>query len=309
LAAGRSYDRCGVPDNQTDYPLDQPTYYRALRDKGYRVAGVGKFDLHKATLDWNLDGSRLIQEWGFTEGIDSEGKPDGSRSFVQNGGPKGPHNPMDVTASMRQRWAEVPFPLPHKNDKVDREGLLRNRQNYGAMIENIDRQVVRFVDQVEEQGESEDTMIVYASDHGEMLGDHNRWGKTMWYDASAGVPLIVAGPGTQRGVVSTALVSLQDLTATFLDYAQAPALPGMEAISLRPLLEGTQTEHREYVVSGYGDWRMVFDGRFKLVDRTGQAPLLYDVQMDPWEDTDVAGQEPDIVARLQMAMVKNVTGR
>ena len=65
---------------------------------------------------------------------------------MQNGGPKGPHNPMDVTASMRQRWAEVPFPLPHKNDEVDRKGLLRNRQNYGAMIENIDRQVGRFVD-------------------------------------------------------------------------------------------------------------------------------------------------------------------
>src|SRR3712207_7607524 len=57
-----------------DYPLDQPTYYQALRAAGYRVAGVGKFDLHKATLDWGLDGSRLIAEWGFTEGIDNEGK-------------------------------------------------------------------------------------------------------------------------------------------------------------------------------------------------------------------------------------------
>ena len=76
LAAGREYDRCGVPNNKFDYPLSQPTYYQALRDAGYRVAGVGKFDLHKATLDWGLDGSRLIREWGFTEGIDNEGKMD-----------------------------------------------------------------------------------------------------------------------------------------------------------------------------------------------------------------------------------------
>ena len=82
LASGREYDRCGVPGNGADYPLQQPTYYQALRDGGYRVAGVGKFDLHKATLDWGLDGSRLLREWGFTEGIDNEGKLDAIASYT-----------------------------------------------------------------------------------------------------------------------------------------------------------------------------------------------------------------------------------
>lgn len=91
LASGRSYDRCGVANNTQDYPLGQPTYYQALRDAGYRVAGVGKFDLHKATLDWNLDGSRLLHEWGFTEGIDNEGKNDGKASYRVAGRPKGPY--------------------------------------------------------------------------------------------------------------------------------------------------------------------------------------------------------------------------
>ncbi|MBM4044798.1 MAG: hypothetical protein FJ279_06780 [Planctomycetes bacterium] len=92
LASGRTYDRCGVASNGQDYPLDQPTYYQALRAAGYRVAGVGKFDLHKPTLDWNLNGSRLLPEWGFTEGIDNEGKFDGSQSYRANGRqPKGPY--------------------------------------------------------------------------------------------------------------------------------------------------------------------------------------------------------------------------
>ena len=96
VASGRHYDHCGVRNNGQDYPLDQPTYYQALRDAGYRVAGVGKFDLHKntsdpANLDWHLDGSRLIEEWGFTEGIDNEGKMDGSMSYSAAGGPKGPY--------------------------------------------------------------------------------------------------------------------------------------------------------------------------------------------------------------------------
>jgi arylsulfatase len=374
LASGLGYERCGVLNNGQDYPLDLPTHYQALRDAGYRVAGVGKFDLHKATCDWNLDGSRLLREWGFTEGIDNEGKLDGSNSYRANGGPMGPylaflherglaeryvqehrerhehldaytttlpddaycdnwvaenglrflrefpqgqpwhlvinftgpHSPMDVTESMRERWEEVPFPPPHDNAHPDREGLLRNHQNYAAMIENIDRHVGRFLELVEARGELANTLIVYSSDHGEMLGDHGRWGKTVWYHPSVGIPLIVAGPGVARGQVSEALVSLHDLCPTFLDYAGAKVLPHLregvrregDARSLRALLEGRVGEHREQVYSGLNDWRMVFDGRFKLVTRTGQAPLLYDLQEDPQEDRDLASQEPGIVPRL-----------
>ena len=367
LASGRGYDRCRVPNNRHDYPLDQPTYYQALRDRGYRVAGVGKFDLHKATLDWNLDGSRLLDEWGFTEGIDNEGKMDGSTSFRQSRGPRGPylaflqqrdlaeiyvnehsdrkqhmgayttalpedaycdnwlsergleflrgfpkdqpwhlvvnftgpHNPMDVTESMRARWADVAFPPPHDNDCEDREGLLRNRQNYAAMIENIDRHVGRFMDLVAERGELGDTIFVYASDHGEMLGDHNRWGKSTWYTPSAGVPLILSGPGIRQDAVSDALVSLHDLTATFIEYSSASPMPDMDAISLRPLLEGRPAQHRRYVITGLNDWHMLFDGRHKLIVRADHEPILYDIESDPMEDLNVAEQHPETVASLQ----------
>ncbi len=96
LAAGRDYDRCGVVDNNQNYPLDQPTYYQRLRDVGYQVLGVGKFDLHKdisdpENLNWYLDGSRLLDDWGFTGGIDNEGKLDGSTSYRLFGKPRGPY--------------------------------------------------------------------------------------------------------------------------------------------------------------------------------------------------------------------------
>lgn len=373
LASGRRYDRCGVVGNHQDYPLDQPTYYRALREAGYRVAGVGKFDLHKATLDWNLDGSRLIREWGFTEGIDNEGKFDGSDSYQRNGhrpkGPylafladrglaesyiqehapeflnsrlsayttclpddaycdnwvaengltflrgfpkgrpwhlvvnfTGPHDPMDVTEAMRARWAGVDLPVPHHNDHSDREGVRRRRQNYAAMIENIDRQAGRFIDLVRERGEMDDTLIVYASDHGEMLGDHGRWGKNTWHHPSVGVPLIASGPGVQRGLVTDALVSLHDLAATFLDCAHAGPLPEMDALTLRPLLEGRTDAHRSHVLSGLDGWRMAFDGRWKLVVGAEDAPLLFDLERDPHEDTNVAEAHPDVVDRLGRAL-------
>ena len=85
LAAGKRYHRCRVPDNGHDYPPDQPTYYQRLRDAGYQVCGVGKFDLHKATMDWGLDGTRSIADWGFTAGIDNEGKYDGVRLTTRCG--------------------------------------------------------------------------------------------------------------------------------------------------------------------------------------------------------------------------------
>jgi arylsulfatase A-like enzyme len=373
LASGRCYDRCGVVNNDQDLPLSQPTYYRALRDAGYRVAGVGKFDLHKATLDWGLDGSHLLEEWGFTGGIDNEGKIDGSRSYTGGGnrpqGPylqflhergladdyvaehdrerrracsdayvtglpddaycdnwlsenglrflrefpadspwhlvvnfTGPHNPMEVTASMRARWESVRLPPPHNNDHPDPRGVLRARQNYAAMIENIDRQVGRFVDAVRERGELDRTLIVYASDHGEMLGDHGLWGKSTWRDPACRVPLIVSGPGVARGAVSDALVSLQDLAATFIEICRVEQLPGMDARSLVGILAGRTDRHRDAVVCGLNDWRMAFDGRYKLVLDGAAAVLLFDLVEDPFEDRDVAARHPEAVDGLAAAI-------
>jgi arylsulfatase A-like enzyme len=368
LASGMDYDHCGVEGNQVDYPLAQPTYYAALRRQGYHVAGVGKFDLHKATCDWGLDGSRLLTDWGFSEGIDNEGKLDAVRSGAER--PKGPymaylhrrgladihvrdlnarksyadtyptplpedaycdtwvaenglrllrdfpadqpwhlvvnftgpHNPMDVTSAMQQRWQDVDFPPPHANEQFDAKTHRQIRRNYAAMIENIDRHVGRFLRAVEARGEMERTLIVFSSDHGEMLGDHNLWGKKSYYQPSVGVPLVVSGPGVQGGVVSTALVLLHDLAATFLDVAGADPLPNMEARSLLPLLAGEQETHRPVITSALENWRMVFDGRYKLVLFDTGLTLLFDRWEDPYEDTNLAEHLPGEVERLRLSL-------
>jgi arylsulfatase A-like enzyme len=69
--------------------------------------------------------------------------------------------------------------------------------------------------------------------------------------------------------------------------------------SLRDLLEGWTDRHREVVVSGLGDWRMIVDGRYKLVVASGNPPLLYDLQEDPHEFTNVAEAHPEVVRRLR----------
>jgi choline-sulfatase len=212
----------------------------------------------------------------------------------------GPHDPMDVTASMRARWSDVDFPPPHDAaGDLDRATHTAIRQNYAAMIENIDRHVASFLEAVEARGELDQTLVVYASDHGEMLGDHGRWGKKTFYQPSAGVPLIVAGPDVRDNHVSDALVSLHDLAPTFLDWADAAPLPEADAQSLRPVLEGRADTHREIVLSALYDGRMGFDGRYKLVEQAEASPRLFDLQNAPHEDRSIAADAPSVVERLQ----------
>jgi arylsulfatase len=81
LASGLRYDKTGVKGNMHNYPLDRLTFYSVLKENGYRVGGVGKFDLHKPTHWWGLDG--WIDELGtlgFTDAVDNAGKIDAVNS-------------------------------------------------------------------------------------------------------------------------------------------------------------------------------------------------------------------------------------
>ncbi|MCP4376779.1 MAG: hypothetical protein GY794_11465 [bacterium] len=118
----------------------------------------------------------------------------------------------------------------------------------------------------------------------------------------------MAGPDIRQNTVSHALVSLHDLAATFVDYAKALPMPETDALSLRALLSGQTDTHREHVLVGLdndlGKWRMVFDGHYKLVSSPDQAPLLFDLEADPFEDANIAERHPEVVARLQALLKK-----
>ena len=170
------------------------------------------------------------------------------------------------------------------------------------MIENIDRLCGELIDIVEGRGELDNTLIIYSADHGEMLGDFDRFGKTTWRYGSAHVPLIIAGPGIQQGVESAALVDLTDVAATILESAGCPDLPEMNGRSLRNLLEGHVDKHRDLVHSAYRNWKMVYDGRYKVVSGeqgdNREGLLLFDLSNDPHEEHDIAAEHPEVVERL-----------
>jgi arylsulfatase A-like enzyme len=211
----------------------------------------------------------------------------------------GPHDPMDVTRRMEQTTRGRRYPEPHRNTQHPPAKHQEIRQNYAAMIENLDRWTGRFLDEVKRRGELDNTLIVYSSDHGEMLGDHNLWGKSLPHEASIRVPLIMAGPRVKRAE-SRAMVYVHDLAATFLDYAGVSVPQEMDSRSLRPLLEGKTRTHRDYQRTGLNKWRTVFDGRWKLVEGYGESgPRLYDLAADPTEDNNLAARETAVLERLR----------
>ncbi len=137
-------------------------------------------------------------------------------------------------AEIRKAYSRIP---PQTDDQL-RE-IIAN--TYGQ-IALIDHHVGRILEALDAQGLTENTIVVYISDHGDWLGDHGLILKgPMHYRGLLEVPLIVAGPGVPQGKTVRDPVSTLDLYATFCDYAQAEPLLSQHGQSLRPLIEDDAT--------------------------------------------------------------------
>lgn len=177
---------------------------------------------------------------------------------------------------------------------VTREHQRRTRTAYYGLCTFLDRQLGRVLRALEDSDHADNTIIVYTSDHGEQLGEHGLWWKSTFYDASAGVPLIMAGPGipsTKRPVRQN--VGLVDLPPTLLDLVGANPIPGASGRSFRCLIENRPQNWRDEVFAeNYGGTgeptaqRMIRRGPWKLNYYHGMRPQLFNLDEDPneWND-------------------------
>jgi arylsulfatase len=211
-----------------------------------------------------------------------------------------PHPPFDAPASWLEGWDGVEFPQTHRpGGKMTREDHLAVRRNYAAMIECVDYWCGQMMAEVERRGELDNTLIVLSADHGEMLGDFNSWGKSSMRWPSVGVPMIISGPGVKRpGRSSDALVELTDLSATFLEFVAITVPDGWDSLSLLPILRDETETHREFQVSMLNQKRMIADRQYKLILGEGKELMLFDTLADPWEDRNLAQEQPEQVERL-----------
>lgn len=201
----------------------------------------------------------------------------------------GPHDPYDPPAKQLARYAGVTFPpaiLP-TDDPPEYRNVAKDRLHYAACCSNIDDWVGRILAAVEARGERENTIVVFSSDHGEMLGDHGRWTKTVPYEASIRVPLIVSGPGVASGAATAVPIELIDISATLLELAGLPVPNEWDARSFQPLLEDAAAPHREFAVSQLAKWRCITTNDWKYIEHREEPPQLFNLANDPRESRNV----------------------
>ena len=197
---------------------------------------------------------------------------------------------------------------------VTDEHVRTARHAYYGMISYIDRKIGRLLDTLEAVGLRDDTIVVFTSDHGEMLGERGMWYKQTFFEWSSRVPFMISYPRQFKPRRVSEVVSLVDLMPTLLALAgggDAPVTVGpVDGHSLVPLLQGQQTDWPDLAISEYSDMgvcapcRMLRLGRYKYVYTHGHPAQLYDVEADPKELRNLAGHpefkavEDDLARRI-----------
>jgi arylsulfatase len=228
----------------------------------------------------------------------------------------GPHPPYYVPRKYLDMYAtgDLPAPCgpgdpdtqlrtPISPEDADSERLSHIRGGYFGATSLIDAQIARILDTLEETDQLDNTLILFTTDHGEMLGDRGHYQKHYPYEGSAHIPLIACGPGFARDLCSVPATTW-DVAATILDAAGIAPPEGHPLVG-RPL--GSITGERERIVSfhhGTGARRYVATvglGHKYVHWYNGGYDELYDLESDPWEQNNLSGSRTDVESFLRRA--------
>lgn len=172
-------------------------------------------------------------------------------------------------------------------------------QAYLACVEFVDYQVGRLIDALEASPYAQNTVVVLFSDHGYHLGEKDRVSKHSLWEEATHVPLIVVD-GTHRGATCDAPVGLIDIYPTLIDLCGLPARGENQGQSLVPLLNGSQADWRDAVLTTYARGNHSLRARdFRYIRYEDGSEELYDHRTDPHEWTNLAGQ-PGVAERIKM---------
>ena len=169
--------------------------------------------------------------------------------------------------------------------------------SYYALVSCLDAQIGRILDAIDSSRLSEDTIIIYTSDHGEMAGSHGIWQKQCFYESAVKVPLMIRLPSGETGRVKQN-VSLVDVLPTLLEIAEVEEPSVLPGESLLEIARYQSNETTRAVFSEYHDRGMLNagfmlkQGDYKLCHYVGSQPQLFDVKTDPLENIDLA-QKPE----------------
>lgn len=305
-------------------------YERYLEREGVNLRNAGM--VHGAhengwvARPWPMEEHLHFTNWCTNQAIEFLERRDPTRPFFLKLSYHQPHPPCTPPAHYFDYYMKKDIPEPVVGDWVEGfeevdptaekapwrtrirpELMKRFRAGYYGCISHIDEQIGRFLYHL-----PANTVVLFVSDHGEMLGDHHWFRKCSGYEGSARIPFILKLPGqyaSARGKTADELVTLADVMPTLLDLAGAECPDGVEGRSIVPLLkedDGEAVSWREKVRGESGlvpttnsGTQWVTDGTWKYIWYPGTGTeQLFNLENDPLECTDLSG-DSDQKERLE----------
>jgi arylsulfatase A-like enzyme len=315
LLAEEGRDHIGIDD-----------YEMFLADQGYpgRQFMHGMSNNEYSWRTWHLPEELHVTNWITWAGARTIKRRDPTRPAFWHVSYTHPHPPLVPLASYLERyrgrdvqesrigeWARDPAGLPHavrlaRNfwEELKPDRLADAKRAVYALCTHIDHQIRILIGTLREEGLLDDTIILFCSDHGDLLGDHGLYAKRLMYEGSAKVPMILVGAAGSTtvlpGGIDDRLVEVQDIMPTLLGMCGLPVPDTCEGLSM----VGARRRDLLYCESltGAKATRMVHDGRHKLIwYPAGNRLQLFDLAEDPWELHDLAGDPGAAAVRDRLA--------
>lgn len=302
-------DFAWVPDWKAG-PRNAPTgiSMRAVVESGPCVRSL--------QLDYDEETAFLARQKIYDIARDDSGQP-----FFLTVSFSHPHSPYTASQEHWDRYRHgdidmprtLPIPLEsldthsrwlyysHGRDRIEvtDEHVRNARHAYYGMVSYVDDKVGELLEALRQTRMLDDTIILFTSDHGEMLGERGMWYKQTFFESAARVPLVVSGPGIRKGQRVDGNVSLVDLMPTILSLADEGKVDVQTPLDGRDLagsMYGGRAAEEGRVVSEYSDMgvcapcRMIRKGDFKYVYVHGHEPMLFDLARDPLEVDNLCGR-------------------
>lgn len=288
---------------------------------------------------WHLKEEWHPTNWTVTQSIDFLRRRDPSKPFFLKMSFVRPHPPFDPPQVYYDMYKDVDLPEPPIGDWVPTEdsglngfnpitdrGIVpkqrykRAQAAYYGLITHLDHQIGRFLQALLEHGEYHNTVVLFVSDHGELMGDHHLYRKTFAYEGSAHIPFILADLGNnlnlQKNSRNDAVVELRDIMPTLLDAANIDIPETVDGKSLLALLKEETNKWREYIhgehAFGKESYHAITTDKDKYIwySQTG-VEHYFDLKKDPQEKLNVFNhsQYKERVNYLRHLLIKELSGR
>jgi arylsulfatase A-like enzyme len=231
-----------------------------------------------------------------------------------------PHSPYDPPRRFMEMYAEDDMPKPHIgawaesfaahedpapfdlwHGDLGLDQTRRSRRGYYGEVTFVDEQIGRIIQALRKRNMYDNTLIVFLSDHGDMLGDHHHWRKTYAYEGSAKIPMLLRWPTDfgchqMRGQTLFQPVEHRDILPTFLDAAAARIPQHVDGASLLSLIRNPTCKWRSFIdlehdicYSPQNHWNALTDGRIKYIYHAFDGrEQLFNLKDDPGETRDLA---------------------